>query len=119
MDSIGFIVSLNQVLFGALSRTRTHISSKLVTVVRSGVSASMNSYRSGLLKILLNQMRVINLKPKNLRALSRFRKQLIWFVRDRSADRRWVFAGHGPWAMFLENAFWLIDMNSSCGGYFA
>ena len=32
--------------------------------------------------------------------------------RIRSAGRGWAFAGRGPWAMFLENVFWLRDTNS-------
>ena len=58
----GFTV--NQALFSDLRRLRTHISSKLVTVMRSAASASVDSYRSGLLKIRLGRIRVINLKPK-------------------------------------------------------
>ena len=43
-------------------RTKFHISSKLVTLMRSAASASVNSYRSGLLKIRLDRIRVVNLK---------------------------------------------------------
>jgi len=46
---------VNQALIGALRRTKTHISSKLVTVVSSAISASVNSYRLGLLKICSKQ----------------------------------------------------------------
>ena len=45
----GFAV--NQLLFGTHRHTKNHISSKLVTVVSSAISASVNSYTSGLLKI--------------------------------------------------------------------
>ena len=63
---------VNQALIGALRRTKSHISSELGTVMRSAASASMNSYRSRLLKILLNQIRVVNLKLKNLRGRRAF-----------------------------------------------
>ena len=55
---------MNQALFGVLSRTKSHISSKLVTLMRFAASASVNSYRAGLLKIRLDWIRVVNLKPK-------------------------------------------------------
>ena len=44
-------LAVNQTLFGTHRRLRTHISSKLVTVVSSAISASVNSYTPGLLKI--------------------------------------------------------------------
>ena len=63
---------VNQALIGALRRTKSHISSELGTVMRSAASASMNSYKSGPLKIFLNQIRVVNLKLKNLRGCRAF-----------------------------------------------
>ena len=96
----GFTV--NQALFSALSRTKSHISFKLVTVMRSAASASVDSYRSGLLKIRLDRIPLVNLRLKKLRVPSCFWKQLIWFVLARSADLRCPFAGRGP-------CFWLTS----------
>jgi hypothetical protein len=44
------------------SKLTSHL--KLVTVARSAVPASVNSYRSGLLKVRKNWIRVVNLKLK-------------------------------------------------------
>ena len=54
----------NQALIGALRRTKTHISSKLETVVSLAISASVNAYRFGLLKIRLGPIRLVSSQPK-------------------------------------------------------
>ena len=55
---------VNQALIGALRRTKTHISSKLVTEVSLAILASVNSYRLGLLKIRLGPIRLVSSQPK-------------------------------------------------------
>ena len=104
---------VNQALIGALRRTKTHISSKLVTEVSLAILASVNSYRLGLLKIRLGPIRLVSSQPKKPQGPVTLLEATHLVCSSLLSRSRVGLRGSGARAMFLENVLCLKLIETS------